>query len=211
MRGASNSRKPVGMKTTARLGSLLIVLVVLAGLTAQFIVTNGTTGGQAATTIWIILGYFTILTNVLVLATHAMQLLQGRFANPQWLGGLTLWIVIVGVIYHLLLAGLWQPEGLLWWADFLLHTVSPVLSVLWWLILAPRVKLPWITAAQWLVWPIAYTVYALTRGLLTNHYPYPFMDMNVLTPAQMALNAVVLMTGFFLGGLVMVLLTRLRG
>ncbi|MBV7407896.1 Pr6Pr family membrane protein [Maritimibacter sp. DP1N21-5] len=198
------------MTPSARFASALIALVALAALVAQFIVSSRLTG-HVPTTIWVILGYFTVLTNLLVLATYAMQAVKNQLSNPAWLGGLTLWITIVGVVYHTLLAQLWSPEGLALWADQGLHTATPVLSVLFWFVFASRVPLPWITAAQWLVWPLAYTIYALLRGMLTGWYPYPFLDLAVLTPAQVAANSVGLTIAFFLGGLALVAITRARG
>ena len=67
-------------------------------------------------------------------------------------------------------------------------------------------------AVRWLGWPLIYVIYALVRGIFTQKYPYPFIDLNVLTAGQVAVNSVGLTVAFFLGGLVFVGLARaLRG
>ena len=56
------------------------------------------------------LGYFTILTNLLVAATF-LSVAAGRPPSPRWFGGVLLAIALVGVIYAALLAGLRELTG----------------------------------------------------------------------------------------------------
>ena len=70
-------------------------------------------------------GYFTILTNALVAAHMLLVALHWRISAAR-AAGLLLSIVMVGLVYHTLLARLWQPDGLLAWADLGLHTGVPL-------------------------------------------------------------------------------------
>jgi hypothetical protein len=129
---------------------------------------------------------------------------RGAAPSSAWLAGLTLWIIIVAIVYHLLLARLWAPAGLAWWADQGLHSAVPVLVTLWWLQFAPKPGLRVGHAALWLAWPLLYTAYALVRGTLTGRYPYPFLDVTTIGYDGVALNGIGLTVAFFLGGLAMV-------
>ncbi|HBZ44520.1 MAG TPA: hypothetical protein DEO85_10790 [Maritimibacter sp.] len=197
------------MVPPARLFAALIALVALAAIGSQLVVTFGATGSLPAT-LWIVGGFFTVLTNVLVLVTFARAAGTGTMPSPFWIAGLTLWILIVGAVYHVLLSSLWSPAGLQWWADQGLHSATPLLTLAFWLVFAPKAPLPWRNAALWLWWPLLYVSYALIRGLFTGVYPYPFIDLNVLTYGQLVVNAVGLSVAFYLGGLVLIAIARGR-
>ena len=196
------------MSTAARIAAILIALAALAALAMQFVVSNGMTGSLGQT-IWVLVGYFTVLTNLFVLFTFARMGIAGAMLPASWLTAVTLWIAIVGVVYHTLLAGIWEPQGLAYWADQALHTATPLLTLLFWIAFAPKSGLGWMDAVRWLGWPLIYTIYALVRGMFTGQYPYPFMDLNVLTAGQVAVNAVGLTVAFFIGGMIFVGLARL--
>jgi hypothetical protein len=195
------------MTARARLMASLLALVALAALVTQYVVTFRMTGGPVVTR-WIILGYFTVLTNGIVLATFARIAATGRMPSDRWLAGVTLWITIVGVVYHLLLATLWAPQGLALWADQGLHTATPLLTILFWVLFAPKAALDWSDAVRWIGWPLIYTIYALIRGMFTGAYPYPFIDLAVLSPGQVAVNSLGLSAAFLAGGLILVALSK---
>lgn len=196
------------LSPAARLAAALLAAVAAVSIAAQStVIPDGpdTIGG----TIWVMAGYFTILTNALIVISTGAMAARGRALSPGWLGGLTLWIAIVGVIYHTMLSDLWDPQGLAWWADQGLHSAVPALTFLWWAGFAPKAGLGWRHAALWLIWPLIYAAYALIRAGFTGAYPYPFIDLNVLSLGAFAANVAWLSLGFFLGGLVLVGLARL--
>lgn len=190
-----------------RLAALAVALAALAALAAQLAVSLGLAGSLPAA-LWAMGRFFTILTNCLVLASFGVMAARGRALPAAWLAGLALWIAIVGVVYHLLLAALSDPVGLAWWADQGLHSAVPVLAVLWWVGFAPKPGLGWHHAVLWLGWPLAYSVYALGRGALDGRYPYPFLDVAALGYGGVALNALGMTAGFLAAGLAVVALSR---
>ena len=101
--------------------------------------------------------------------------------------GLVAAIVVVFLTYHTVLAGLWQPQGLAWWANQGLHTAVPLATLAWWLAFAPkdvtRRDLPY-----WLIYPALYCLYALIRGGMTGFWPYPFLDADQLGMVRVGLN-----------------------
>lgn len=168
-----------------------LALIGLASLRAQYdvLLING-----LGARLWQLAGFFTVLTNVLV-TVHLLVVAKGWAMPAGRAAGLLLSILVVGLIYHLLLAGLWDPQGLAWWADQGLHTAMPLGYLAWWLAFAPknvgRRDLP-----MWLVWPLLYAIYALIRGSVTGFWPYPFLDAGVLGWARVALNSAMMMLLF---------------
>ena len=180
----------------------LVAIVCWAGLAIQFAATYGA-HHDVIGTLWILARFFTILTNLLVALTMTWVAI-GRKVSPEVLGGLTLAIILVGVVYMTLLRGLLHLSGAALLADTLLHKVSPVLMALWWLFFAPRAKLRWNAPMLWAVYPLAYLVYALARGQMDGRYPYPFIDVGKLGWLQTALNVGGIALGFILAGFALV-------
>jgi hypothetical protein len=180
----------------------LVAIVCWAGLAIQF-ATTYEAQHDVTMTLWVLARFFTILTNVLVAVTMTWVAI-GRKVSPDLLGGVTLAILLVGIIYWLLLHGLHLLSGRAFVANVLLHDASPVLMALWWLFFAPRAKLRWSSAIWWAAYPLAYLVYVLARGRMDGRYPYPFIDVAKLGWMQTALNVGGIALGFILAGFALV-------
>nr|WP_262984959.1 Pr6Pr family membrane protein [Sphingomonas daechungensis] len=125
--------------------------------------------------------------------------------------GVTLAIGLVGVVYVTLLRGLLQLEGAALIADTILHYAVPIMTVLYWIAIAPKYGLRWQHSLLWSLYPLAYFAYAIVRGSIDGRYPYPFMNLAELGPARTALNAVGLAIAFVIAGVLMVAFSRLAG
>lgn len=189
-------------KTMGRIGAAIVALTALAGLTIQYRVTLAQTG-SVTETLWVLLRFFTILTNGAVALTFA-AVAAGRRVTPRWMGGVLLAILLVGIVAATLLRGLVTLGGDALLADTLLHKVTPLLATLWWIAFARKGKLhrrdPWI----WAIFPAAYLPYALLRGMADGHYAYPFINMTKLGIGQVAINALLIAIGFVLAGYILV-------
>lgn len=126
-------------------------------------------------------GYFTILSNC---AVAAVCLAAASARGPAWLRALptraavALYIAVTGLVYAVVLAGLWQPQGAQWWADVLLHTAVPLLYLAWWALANPHGGLRLRHVRAWLVFPLAYLAVALARQRWLEPWsPYPFIDL----------------------------------
>jgi hypothetical protein len=196
------------MTLRARLFATLIAAVSVAGLVLQF-VTYGIDhpGADALDTVWSLARFFTILTNALVAATFVLMALRGRMPGPLWMGGLTLWIAIVGVVYYALLAN--AVTGLNAVADRLVHMVTPLLTVAFWLCWAPKHGLSLASVARWLLWPLVYAGYALLRGQLDGFYPYFFIDPTRIGWDGVLRWSALLCAGFAIAGGLQVGIARL--
>ena len=161
--------------------------------------------------------FFTILTNTLVatVLTYAAgtRSSKGRtfFLQPWVSSGIGVSIIVVGVAYNLLLRNLWQPQGLQWLANELLHDVMPVLFTLYWWCCVPKGTLRLSYIGLWGLYPIVYFAYILLRGHLLGVYPYPFIDVEKLGYAQTFVNAFGILAGFVFVALVVVVIDRWRG
>ncbi|MGW6704415.1 Pr6Pr family membrane protein [Streptomyces sp. NPDC054956] len=177
----------------------------------------------------VVLSFFTIWTNILVAVVFALSAVRAYRREPDldplWRGGVLLFILITGLVFHLVLANPSSPfnvvedldklSGAKAVSNQLLHTVTPIGAVLDFLFLtAPRTLRPR-HAAQWLAYPLAYVIFALIRGALlspgTPHrYTYPFIDVAQYGYARVTLNAVILGVAFYALGLALVTADRYR-
>ena len=161
--------------------------------------------------------YFTIDTNILVavcctLIVTAPNPGWGRFFSRQkTLAATTVYIVVVGLIYNIILRVLWKPEGLQWLVNELLHSVIPVMFLLFWLISAPKNNLQWKNMWAWLIYPLVYTVCIFIRGALSGFYPYPFINITTIGVQSAIINAVGLAFVFAGMSLLFIVIGRLTG
>ena len=168
-------------------------------------------GGNVIEGIWRYLGYFTVLTNLLVVAVLARAALSpddqsGLNAPRVELMALTS-ILFVGAVYHALLASRWDPQGLQKLNDDVLHTWSPLAFAAFWL-LRSRGSLTLQDAGFAALWPVTYSIYGLGRGFIDGFYPYYFMDPLSTPWLIVARNMAALVLVFMVAATFIVLVDR---
>ena len=188
-----------------RITAFGLAVVGLAALRAQFDALTGV--DLAVDRIWAMAGYFTILTNAL-LVVHLLAITKGWQISASRAAGLLVAIGAVGLIYHALLASQFPTEGLGWWADLGLHTAMPAGYFAWWLGFAPK-ALRWREVPHWLIWPALYAAYALIRGGVTGFWPYSFLNADTLGWAHVARNLAALVLALLLLSLAIAALARI--
>lgn len=174
-------------------------LTAIAALVLQYALLLQSVGATAGTgqALLRLLGYFTILSNIGVAAV-CLARLRGRrdgMAAPGASAAVALYIGITGLVYVLVLRGLWHPQGAQWWADTGLHYAVPVLYLLGWLA-GPHGGLRWRQLGWALLFPAIYLGWALLVGRWSGQYPYPFLDLAALGAATVARNALVVGLAF---------------
>lgn len=186
-----------------------IAAVTWTGLGLQFQASMALLDNNVAATLWVMFRYFTVITNVLVAIVFTAQALGWtRIASPFNLGGVTIAILLVGVVYMTLLRGMVELSGGAQLADTLNHKITPVLVGLYWLLVVKKGKLDWNDPMKWALLPLAYFAYAIWRGKTEGKYAYPFMNLDKLGWPQTLVNAVVMALGFVAVGYLMVWLDR---
>lgn len=157
--------------------------------------------------------YFTILTNIVAaVAMTASVLAPGSFFDrPSVRTAIATYIIVVGVVYHLILRDLWNPQGWQWIADVSLHYVTPVLFALDWLLFVPKRGVAWTTALDALVYPLVYMGWTLWHGSWSGFYPYPFVDVSQIGLEKALINAGGMTVAFLVLCLVLIAIGRLIG
>ena len=119
-----------------------------------------------------------------------------------------MYVTLVCVVVHLILRHLQVLTGNAFVADTILHYVSPILFVIFWIGWVPKRQLHWRHALWWALYPLAYFVYAMLRGAGSGFYPYPFINVAKLGFQAVAINAVLISVAFFVAGLLLIAVDR---
>lgn len=160
--------------------------------------------------------YFTILTNTLVAIYFTYLWLfpatkLGQFFNKfSTTTAITVYILVVGIIYNFLLRNIWPVTGWGKVADELLHSFIPIYFLVYWLFFTERKQLKWSDAIPWLYYPLAYLIYALIRGTITHTYPYPFVNVIKLGYQQTLINCLGVGAVFYGLSLLMIAISKKR-
>jgi hypothetical protein len=162
-------------------------------------------------------GFFTLLTNILcaaILSAHAVGgdgRIRAFLRRPGVTTAAATSIILVAVVYHVLLAAQWNPQGIDLVVDTMLHTVMPILFVIAWTRLVPRGAVALGHTPMWSSYILAYAVYILIRGAIMGVYPYPFIDVTVLGYGTALRNAALLGVAFVVASAGMVGVNRVLG
>ncbi|MBY0568700.1 MAG: Pr6Pr family membrane protein [Hyphomonadaceae bacterium] len=201
----------------ARIVAIIGALIGLFGLGLQYalIYTDMTGDGispLAAT--WRYFAYFTIITNCFVTAVMIRAALtpnaQGGLNAPRIELMAVTAILFVCIVYNLLLASRWDPQGWQKVADVTVHQVVPAVFALYWF-LRPHGALKWGHAVFAAIYPTLYTVYGLTRGAFDGFYPYYFTDPTQNSIPQLAVTLLGLMIAFIIGAGVLLGVSKVLG
>lgn len=185
-----------------RILAIVGAVLIWAALIGQFVLLRRVIAGQGGSTaeaIWRFIGFFTILTNILVALTLTNASLPSErrsgFGAPIVEAMVAVSIILVGAVYFAVLRALWKPTGAQKWVDAGLHDLAPIIFLVFWL-LRPHGSLRWRQLPWLLIWPLFYCIYALSRGAADGWYPYPFLDAATLSSARLILNIIVLIAAF---------------
>jgi len=192
---------------------LLVVLLEWFALVAQLILMLRSGVASTGELLARFFTYFTILTNILIGVYVTILFLADRntstgFSSPSAQTAFTLYITVVGLIYNLVLRQLWDPSGLQAVLDELLHSVIPVMILIYWVKWVDTGSLRSKNIPPWLVYPAVYAAVILIRGYYSGWYPYPFMDVNKLGGWVVARNCFGIVGVFLLFSFLFVLLGR---
>ncbi|MEQ1786663.1 MAG: Pr6Pr family membrane protein [Acidimicrobiales bacterium] len=132
--------------------------------------------------------FFTVLSNITVAITHGLLAVDldrpsTAFKVMRIVG--VLCILVTGVVFHLALASLQELTGWDLVADTILHTFSPILAAVGWVVFGPRGWLDGRLVRLAILPPVGWLVFALVRGSFVqdvngnDYYAYPFMNAQV--------------------------------
>lgn len=161
--------------------------------------------------------FFTILTNIIVAVSMACQYWASQsglgryFARAGVQTAIAVYILIVGLIYNVILRFLWEPKGLQMLVDELLHTINPILYMIYWFRFVSRTKIGWSRAFLWMIYPAIYLFVVMWRGSASGYYPYPFWEIDKLGQQFVAYNISGIFFLFLFFSICFILVTKVRG
>lgn len=165
--------------------------VVFVGLVVQLVLAIGKDGGRFDTTIEKIINYFsffTVQSNIAVAVTTgllAVSLHRHSTVFRVFRLVALVCIAVTGVVFHLALADLQELTGWDLFCDTILHTISPIVTVVGWVVFGPRRQLDNRIVGLAVIPPVCWLGYAFLYGALQtdvngrHYYAYPFMDVTV--------------------------------
>jgi hypothetical protein len=162
------------------------LVIGLAGVALQLCISipaSMQAGRGLVGSIIFVFSFFTVLTNIGAVLVYASLLSPAAYAwLPAFAGRrmracIAVSISLVFIVYATVLAQLWRPQGLFLLCDIVLHYVTPLLFVLWWLVAGADGRTRWSDISWWVVYPVAYLAYALARAPIAGEVPYPFLDI----------------------------------
>lgn len=176
---------------TQRILSLLFALIGWFSVITQYclMVRNSPVSFEETTIRFF--SFFTILTNIIVAVYFTLQAVNysSKIKKSGILTAITVYILIVGSIYQIILRSTWNPTGLQRIVDELLHTIIPVLVLMYWYLYENKSSLNYKQIPQWTIYPLVYLFYILIRGHFSAFYPYPFVNVIDIGYAQVLINS----------------------
>ena len=144
--------------------------------------------------------FFTILTNLIVAVYFTIQAIKhpSQTDNSGKLTAITIYIIIVGLIYQIVLRSTWNPTGMQKIVDEILHTIIPVLVLVYWFLYEIKNSLSYRQIPKWAIYPLIYLLYILIRGNFSGFYPYPFVNVLDLGLQKVIINSFWILI-FFIG------------
>ncbi len=175
-----NSSQSLRMNKYAKIFGFCIVWFAI---TIQFILMMQNRQADILETTIRFFSFFTILTNILVALYFTASLFKlKRFPfnlllDKGAITAITAFIIIVGLVYQIVLRGIWAPTGLQYIVDELLHTIIPLFMLGYWFFNAKKEDLILSAVFYWLLYPIIYIALIIVRGYYSGYYPYPFLNI----------------------------------
>lgn len=161
--------------------------------------------------------FFTILTNLAVGVTYLAALTSGEaallwwFRRPTVRAGVAVAITVVMITYATVLARLWQPLGLFYLCNVLLHYVAPVLYLGWWLVAGADGSTRWRDIPAWLIYPIVYLCWVELRAPFAGETPYLFLDIQAKGLPSVILASIAMLAMFVFVSAAVILADRIIG
>lgn len=181
-----------------KISILYAIIAWFAVLTQYYLMLENRVTTISETTIRFF-SFFTILTNSIVALYFTLSLVKKRniylslINTSGTLTVITVYITVVGLIYQIILRHIWEPKGTQFIVDELLHSIIPLLVVVFWYMYEEKKTLSYKLIPKCLIFPILYLICILIRGSFSDFYPYPFIDVTKLGLKQILFNITGLM------------------
>jgi len=178
------------------------LVVGVVGLVTQFVVSMqnyAALGRDIPGSLGSFFSYYTILTNIVLVLIYLSELVGWRwlevFRKLDVTGAMVANMVLVTTFVHFFLRGLTVLSGLGVFCDIVLHDVTPLIFVVWWLVAVRHGPLLVRRVPIMLLPTFIYFLYIMARGAWVQEYPFPVLNVTRLGYGHVLLNAVYLTLG----------------
>ncbi len=159
------------------------------------------------------LRYFTIQSNLIVIIyfwlLFSLKLDKHKKFNDL-LGGVTVYISITFMVFAIMLARTWSPDGISQLGNILNHYVVPLLTIGFLIWFRKLYNFQFRNIKYWIIYPILYVTFVLIHGAFTQDYLYPFFEIDVIGIDYFLLAFLSIVTLFFVLSTAYILLTNNR-
>lgn len=186
-----------------RILNIAIAILALFAVISQYILMVQTRNTSFAEATIRYFSYFTMLTNLMVAAYFTFQVLikNKPTALPNKPGALTalsVYIIVVGLVYQFFLRSTWNPGGLQRIVDELLHSVIPVIVLVYCFAYENFKHIRYSQLLNWLTYPLIYLIFIMSRGYFSGFYPYFFVNVSEIGFKSVMINSFFLLILFLL-------------
>lgn len=175
--------------------------------------------------------YYTILSNVLCLVYFFILLCKNIFeritnrrineskVNMRIKGAVLMAIIVTMIIYWFVLlpAGFIMGEGSTMVANLIVHLIVPSMVILDWLLFDSKGKITKVDPVYWLIIPLSYYAFTVLGHFFNvtyvdgRHYPYFFIDSDILGWSTVGINVVLLVFVFLFIGYIIYFIDKKLG
>ncbi|WP_431245122.1 Pr6Pr family membrane protein [Flavobacterium sp. P21] len=132
------------------------------------------------------------------------------FSKYATITAITVYIVIVGAVFNLLLRSIVDLQGQHRIVSEIFHAVVPTLFFIYWLFVVAPEKISFKVILPWLIYPIIYMIYTLLHGISTNFYPYPFVDVSKIGFEKAIINGLFVLVAFVILSFILIFISNKR-
>ncbi|RKR05632.1 hypothetical protein C8C83_4983 [Flavobacterium sp. 90] len=203
-------------KSLARPILILILILESFALPTQFYLLLKSNEFAILESILRFFSFFTILTNSIVALCCGVILFMKTsqayafFHRNSTLTAITVYILIVGLVYNIILRPLQDLTGIHKLNTEIFHTVVPLLFLLYWYFFTQKENIHWKSILIWLIYPVLYMIYTLFHGLYTDFYPYPFINVTKIGFTKAMQNGMFVLVSFVVMSLILIGIGKLR-
>ena len=202
-------------KTAQMLGFLMIAFSVIGRYILSVTSLPSPIGETAMEVIGNISSFLTIWTNILaglyffILVFFEKSKAAVFIRKPIIEKGILVYILFIGIAFHLLLSATYHPVGMAKVLNIFLHYLNPVYFLAYALFYTKPGGIRHSQSPYWMIYPLVFGVYTFIRGEITDFYPYPFVNADILGYFAAIKNMLGVTTGFFLFGNILIFMDNL--
>jgi hypothetical protein len=135
--------------------TILVALLTWFAVIMQYVLMIQNRTADVAETTIRFFSFFTILTNIIV-AIFFTNNIYSKTLNSSKLTAVTIYITIVGLVYQVILRQTWKPEGMQFIVNELLHTLIPLMVIIFWCMYAVNRLTPYSRIAKWAIFSVCF-------------------------------------------------------